>query len=433
METQESRNFHDARHVVISSNRWFSAVTEYALQFSLFLHMSGRDVQVVGHELGPFVERARQRGLSSKGLWLRTSGFLESLRSLFSLLKFLRNLRQQELMVLWLACGHEHLVCGIFRFFSKRLRRTTVLARLRCQDKQRHGWGPISAVLRRMTRLEVYPSHMALERHRKVSNWFPRKSQTLLSQLDLSAPRYVVQPFCKTFLELPEAALACPQSRHSPWFGVEPPQLPADAIVFATIARFDPVKGLEELIRAFVRTYSKVSASAELKKPLALVIVGRPENLSTENLIDQARTSCVEHLKTEPQVVGTEVSACDGRLRLVIRDEQVEGLADLLRGIDCAVISSQGSETVCRTVVEYLQCAVPIVATPVGSLVEAIGRAAGVFSEGTQELQLAAALEEALQVLADPDQSRRVKHNAWERGQQLQLKGYESLLRGLVG
>lgn len=114
--------------------------------------------------------------------------------------------------------------------------------------------------------------------------------------------------------------------------------------------RLDPVKGHRE----FFPIFKKVIGMARDKgDPLPrLRIVGLPANLSAA------------HLWTAANSVGltnNEVS---------IECEKVEDVASLMSQASLGLVSSLGSEVICRVAEEFLMCGTPVVSTNVGSLPE---------------------------------------------------------------
>jgi glycosyltransferase involved in cell wall biosynthesis len=118
------------------------------------------------------------------------------------------------------------------------------------------------------------------------------------------------------------------------------------ALIFG---RFDPVKGHREFIEIF----------AEAKKvadfPIQLKIVGEPANVSVAHL-DQ-------WTKEAGLVLGQDV---------VIDARRVPDVAALMTGVDLGVVSSVGSEYICRVAQEFLLCGTRIFVSGVGSLAETI-------------------------------------------------------------
>lgn len=115
--------------------------------------------------------------------------------------------------------------------------------------------------------------------------------------------------------------------------------------------RFDPVKGHREFMVLFKRLLDEWPPD---EKPL-LRIVGEPENVSTKHLEEFARESGLAW--------GYDVEVVAGR---------VADVPKFLSEATVGVVSSIGSEIICRVAQEFLSCGTPVFVTRVGSLPEVL-------------------------------------------------------------
>jgi glycosyltransferase involved in cell wall biosynthesis len=416
------------QHVFVSSIPWFSAAAEYALQLALYMRQQGYNVAFVVHQGSGLGGRAREAGFPTAELALRPKGLIASvfgaLRVMGLATGWFRQLApsvDQEQMV-WVLAGHEHsAACAgllVRRFFASvllrragRSGRQISVVRLRCQDQFRLKPTLWNRVLDRLTAIYVVPSHLAARRMRSAH---PRA-------------RLYVQPFCKDFAL--RGTLDGSTSAHRLFVeafipGVDAIPTGPDSLVLVCVARFDPVKGLHELMRAF--------AGADLgygsRRIASLVVIGRTENVRADDLAQAAR-----ELLGWGRSEGSRHFAMnsEGSRRVYILDERVPGLERFLAGCTAAVISSLGSEIVCRTAVEFLQVGLPVVATPVGSLMEALPGAAALFAEEASEPGLRRAIERLAAEHEIGGLARR-REAAAEHGQGYGLVGYQPLLDQLV-
>jgi glycosyltransferase involved in cell wall biosynthesis len=118
--------------------------------------------------------------------------------------------------------------------------------------------------------------------------------------------------------------------------------------------RFDPVKGHGDFIKTFAvikKVWRRFSAS---DRSLRLVIAGKSENVSTVHLENWAQESGLE------------------KEDMVVIDGKVEDKSKFMSQVTLGVVSSLGSEEICRVAEEFLLCGVPLVVSGVGALKEMV-------------------------------------------------------------
>lgn len=114
--------------------------------------------------------------------------------------------------------------------------------------------------------------------------------------------------------------------------------------VVSIVGRFDPVKGHETFLKACGKLYK------EGMKNLKVLLVGFPENIEISQIEDLIKENNLQ-----------DVSYITGR-----RND----IAGLMNASDLGVVSSIGSEAICRVAMEYMACGVPVVASDAGVLPE---------------------------------------------------------------
>lgn len=125
-------------------------------------------------------------------------------------------------------------------------------------------------------------------------------------------------------------------------------QLPSGKLLIVMVARFAPIKGHRVLI----------SAAGILKKrdvPCHFLLIGYPKDYT----VDQFKRWFVE---------GNLVND------FTVIDRRLPQLPSLLARCDVGVIASLGSETVSRSLLEYLASGLPVVATDVGGISDIMSR-----------------------------------------------------------
>lgn len=296
------------------SNRWNSAITEYALSAARALERVGHRSLLTPLDGAPAAQRARSLGLETRPL----PGF--SLGKVRSLSRIQADFRPDAIVAYG---GPETFLTQWIHGKAKPL-----LVRFRGQDlpspgfftdvKQRFSLHHIDVVL---TPSDVLAQAM------QARALHPRVSSVVLGcdthRFHRTVPR-----------DLPRGCR----------LGERP-----EIVIFG---RFDPVKGHREFMQVFARALSLLPAG--LPRPL-LHIVGEAANLRCADLLDAARTSGLGE--------GRDVR---------VTEERIANVPDLMSKATLGVVSSLGSEVICRVAEEFLLCGTPVLVSGAGSLKEVL-------------------------------------------------------------
>ncbi len=114
--------------------------------------------------------------------------------------------------------------------------------------------------------------------------------------------------------------------------------------VVGVVGRFDPVKGHEVFLHACSKAYNRGL------KELKIILAGFPENISIANM---------EKLIND-----------NGLKDITIITGRVDDITYVMNACDLGVISSLGSEAICRVAMEFMACSVPIISSNAGVLPE---------------------------------------------------------------
>lgn len=133
--------------------------------------------------------------------------------------------------------------------------------------------------------------------------------------------------------------------------------------------RFDPVKGHREFMKLFRLILNKWDSGV---KP-QLRIVGEPANLSVRHL---------EEFAAEEGLIWDD--------QVVVAAERVADVRKLLAEATVGVVSSVGSEIICRVAEEFLLCGTPVIVSGVGSLKEVLVTPQMGMCYGGMDLEVAA-------------------------------------------
>lgn len=305
---------------LLCSNRWNSAITEYALSCAQALRFRSWEVFYSPLAETPGARRAAALGLSGRAF----ASF--GIRALPELWREAARL-QPDLVLLF----------GGRETFLVRFLGSVPKVRFRGQDSD--AMVPLTP-----TRTRLSMSHC----------------QALLTPARLIEERF--------------AQVMQPKPVHQVMLGLDPARYalqaeawrPSERPLLRILGRLDPIKGQREFFPLYRRLLSLWPASEP--EPL-LEVVGLPANLSEEDLRSAARAAGLREGR-------------DWRLRA----EKVEDLRSLLASTHLGLISSLGSEIICRVAAEFLMAGCPILVSGVGALEECLfSESAGASYRGLSE------------------------------------------------
>jgi glycosyltransferase involved in cell wall biosynthesis len=305
------------------SNRWNSAISEYALSAARALKQAGAETLVTPLQSSPIEARFQAHGFNVESV--ENFGPAKYAR-LFSLSKNF----EPNLIFTY---GGPETTAAIFVKNGRKL--------IRFYGQRADGLGVARQILGRM-------GHFHVDR--------------------LIAPsRFVSEPLCGiTGGGVDVVMLGCDHSKFA-FVDVQRAKRP-EILIFG---RLDPVKGHREFFPVFKDLVSIAKSKGDPVPRLR--IVGLPANLS------------LSHLRTEAEKFG--LSQDD----LTIQCERVESVAAVMSECSLGLVSSIGSEVICRVAQEFLLCGTPVITTGVGSLPEIfVDKTFGDFYDHLQPKEAAA-------------------------------------------
>ncbi len=293
------------------SNRWNSAITEYALSAAHSLKLRG------GEQIFcPIIGSPAERRLTGQGL-VTSSLPSFGLKHLGKLSKILRHHNPQvvicyggpELSLISLLRASGLWQGKIVRFRGQNIEEKGVFSRFKYRISHRF----VSKVV--VPSLKMQQKHRALAPH-------------------ISCERVI---------------LGCPT--HTYRFVGEVAKNHAPSMVL--LGRLDPVKGHDQALAIFTELVKGWKAS-QGPHPI-LHIIGEPANLSREDI---SRLIAKHNL-----IEGKHV---------LLTTERIADIPACLSGADLGLISSLDSEVICRVAEEFLLCGTPVLVSGVGSLEEVL-------------------------------------------------------------
>ena len=332
----------------VSSNRWNSAVTEYALSAARALDGRGWTTVFTPLVGSPAESRGRALGLDVRPL----TGFGPS--HLFSFARISASIRPDVIIVYG---GPEAFLIRLLPSLG-RVRNLRFMG----QDN----WRERTTFLRLRKRFESSPFDLVI------------------------APSRVVAKAMTPYFSVPVApvTLGLDASRF------QPTQDPAgenhttgELILFG---RFDPVKGHDKFFRLISRVHKRLGADAP-----RIHVAGKPANIAAKELVRAAESAGLKEGST---------------LRLTVG--RVNDVPMLMTNALAGVVASLGSELICRVAEEFLLCGTPVIVSGVGSLGEVVFPGAGINYDGRDTEDVVASLADfILAAKAETPEQRQARAN----------------------
>lgn len=165
--------------------------------------------------------------------------------------------------------------------------------------------------------------------------------------------------------------LGCSTAEYSPNLAARKKDRPRLMI----FGRFDPIKGHKEFMQMFRGMLDIWPKNAPLPQ---LVIAGEPANVSVTDLTEAAqKTGLNEDL-------------------VLVKTGRFPDVAEMMSLVSVGVVSSLGSEQICRVAEEFLLCGTAVVVSGTGSLDDVLFEGAGFSYGGRTESEAATKLVQLL-------------------------------------
>lgn len=390
--------------IILNSNPWFSAVTDYSLQLAQFVSSKQTSRVLYCAPAGSIaLKKAAQIALPTNAVPLFPLSLTRFLVTWHAVGELLRSHRPS---VVWVFEGREHTLCSLHRWLNKKLWSTTRLVRVRGQAN------PVRGSILNKWVYNTGVSGVAFAAH-VIQQRTPFQVPEIRKRVHLYCTAKLAQPV----LELSAPAQHLVVSRtHSIDFS-QP--------TFTVVGRYDPVKGHKETINALALANFKDYLKAD--QWVQVVFIGESQNVSASSLFEHAcRTFSTKGYQLSDKRWLLEVP--DKRIRLLIIDERVHDVALWMRQSSFGLIPSLGSEVICRVAVEFLQQGTPLISSNAGALAEVLPPQCALIYENGKPANLAEALEKALVLCNQPQVLPAMRQNALNHGKRFGPEGWSGLI-----
>lgn len=304
-------------YLVLNSNPWFSAVSDYSLQMSLCLKQENKNLLYCAHQGHTQMDKkCKEAQIPFKHIPIHHQNMFDFLKS-FCVITFLLIKHRHALECVVAFEGREHTILALTKLFFPFLWKRKKLIRVRGQAQIVKSNPLVKFIYKCLTDQLICAAQCVQKR--------------ILFQTP--PPCTKIQLYGKHFQSSGSIDLSFAQLDRQ------------TEICFLLLGRFDPVKGHDNAIKAYL--------AAQFPVKTKLIFLGRSENILTKDMQE----------KYLPLF-------SDGNKSLEIKDNLVENTAQWLQSIHFGLIPSLDSEVICRVGVEFLQSGVPVLYSNAGALPE---------------------------------------------------------------
>ena len=323
--------------------RWYNACAHYAVSLSLALRRRGHKVIVAGDPSSPPLLKARELGLSVyEDLSLSyTSPWMIAYN-----VKRMRDLiEREEIDVIDAHRGEGHLVAALAK---KSLKRAVPLVRTRGDVRVPKG-SFLNRYLNRALTDKIITTCEVLR-------------ESYIRGLQMPAEKVTTVPVGV------DSDFFSPRESDTAW--KERLSIPEGNLVVGIVGRLSPVKGHEYFIQAADHVLKRLPR-------VTFIICGGDAQIGAQQLKDAVRGRNIEE-----------------NFRFL---SKVKDIREIISLFDIGVVSSVGSETICRVALEYMSMGKPVVGTNVNAIPEVVQHQVnGLVVEPKKWQELASALVELL-------------------------------------
>ena len=297
--------------------RWFNATAWYALRLIESGILAGDKAAVAGLPDSPVINKAKELGVQTVEAPFTSNNFITFFKNLKKIHKLIDDINADTLV-----ChrGEMFWIIALDKFIFRRKYR---LVRVRGDVRP-----PKTDIFSKFTH-NIACSHIITSAE-FIRKFFIEKVKTKADHVDTIYGGVNTDIFYKD----DEKRRKARQHYH----------FKEDDYVVSVVGRFDPVKGHNVFLKACSKAYK--SGLKELK----IILAGFPENIELhemQKMIDENGL--------------TDITIITGR---------VDDITEIMNSSDLGVISSLGSEAVCRVAMEFMACGVPVISSNAGVLPE---------------------------------------------------------------
>lgn len=326
--------------LLLNSNRWFSAISDYSLQIAIYFR--DKNTQVI---YGAEAQKSKMKSHCEREkipFWnIGIHSGWRFFSAFFSLFFFLIQNRKRLTSLICME-GREQFLCAALGFFFPFLFRNISIVRVRGHGRRISNHFISRWIQCTFTTKNVFVAQFLKNEFEKIFPQCKAKNVTIYYGIGNVNQNIIVG-----------------EVRKDIWEEGKPQNL-----TFLILGRFDPVKGHQEAITAFFET--------PFQKKVTLLCIGRSENVRVSDLFQYFMNlsgSFFHGIQGEVRDHKKYILKC-GAKEVILIDDFISQISDVIGACHYGLIASLGSEMVCRVGVEFLRQGVPVLSSHVGALPE---------------------------------------------------------------
>lgn len=317
--------------LILNSNPWFSAISDYSLQLSLYLKKENQKVLYCAEKNSTKMDqKCAEFNIDFSYLPIHNQSVFNFIFSFLKTLKILFEQRQHLKYVIAIE-GREHTILFLIKLMFPFLWKYVKLVRFRGHSKPIKNSFLTKMVNKYYTDKNIFAAKM-------IENCIP---------FSIPPSKKIICYYGKDFSQHPVLEKLINFKKY----------YLEDKLVFLNLGRFDPIKGHDILIQSFIRT--------PLRKKSLLLLVGKSEGLKSVDLFNKYKSSAAQ-FKSYENYFYLRFS----NKEILIYDGFFTGIKELIQKSHFGIISSLGSEIICRVGVEFMQFGLPVIHSNAGALQE---------------------------------------------------------------
>ncbi|UCE67878.1 MAG: glycosyltransferase [Candidatus Zixiibacteriota bacterium] len=294
--------------------RWYNACADFALTQALALQKIGHEVLLMADPASPPAKRAKESGLD-----LNEKVYFSSINIAASITRLNKIIRKFKPDVILAHRGESHLLGAL----AARMNKISVV-RFR---------GDV-----RVPRSDIFSKMLNEKLTGGIAVSTEKLKNIYLSSYNLNGiPVEVIYPG----IDLPRFSFKTPGSAIKKKLGIK-----SDEITVGIVGRLSPVKGHRFFLEAVSRVLPEIPN-------IITVIVGEDAQIKKEEILRSAEKLGIEK---------------------IIMPGRVPNVEELISAFDIGVVSSVGSEMICRVLLEYYAAGIAAVGTSVNQIEEIMGK-----------------------------------------------------------